>query len=518
MKRSCLPILLCLLLIGLAAAAAEDAKTLVFRGAGLRYEVREGETVLTPSNLSRHEAFLSQLGTDAETVGAYYAASGIVMEVYPEGGGQISVSVTDASPLTDAAEVFQLSEEEREALLARFGESGLYDSAEWSHQAENWLRLSSLATYGGLPVQQIRYVTLHLSRLYTVTGTIAGRDAEAEDEEEILRVIRNLVLLSAIVTPTPQPTPQATLPREAETTPSPEPAPVRVLSGELTLSPIPSVVDEEEVAIAGTARPGEAVTVSEGGAPLGVTAADEDGSFALRAPISGEGAHTLSISSGDAEAVVEVRYQLPPAKLTITEPENPVFTGERILIRGVTEPNATVYATGEKTSANVKANKNGVFTVPIFMNQPGTNTYTLRVRVRGKSETERQVTLTRVMTEREELADFKSRQIALSYADLAANPASFAGRNFVFRGKVMAFTDLDGSPAALVCVTNQRTGVWQDPLYAVLKVGDAIEEGEVYTFYLVGEGLTLPVDGRYTADGEPAEAPVADVFRYTTGR
>lgn len=517
MKRKSLRVLTCLLLLLFAGAAGEQ-RQYVFRNAGLRYTVPGGDVVLTASNLKENAAFLSQLGTDEKTVAAHYAASGIVMEVYPQGGGQIAVSVTDAPPDTEETEISSMSAEEREAFLNRFAESGLYGSAEWAETAENWLRLTSVATYGNLPVRQIRYVTLHLSRLYTVYGTIVGRDTEARDDEAILAVIGNLTLLNAIVTPTPEPTPEPTIQREAEPTPAPPAAAVRLLKGELTLSELPSVVNDEEIAIAGVAYPGATVTVSEEGQVLGTATAGEEGVFSLRVRLAGEGYHTLAFACGDAEAEVTVRYEFPPAKLTITEPASPVFTGERVLIRGVTEPNATVFATGEKTSVNVKANKNGVFTVPIFMNQPGTNTYSLRVRVRGKSETTREVTLTRAMTEREELLAFKERQIQLTYEELAARPAAYAGKNFVFRGKVMAFTDYGGNPAALICVTNQRTGVWRDPVYAVLKVEDKLKEGDVATFYLVGEGLTLPADGKYTADGKDAEAPVGVVFRYATGR
>ena len=517
MKRSFLFALACLLLCRCMSAAGEQ-RDYVFRNAALRYAARDGDTVLTAANLSGYANFLSQLGTDAETVGAYYAASGIVMEVYPEGGGQIAVSMTDGSPVSEKAEASALAPEEREAMLNRFLESGLYESAEWPDSAENWMRLTSTATYGSLPVHQIRYVTLHLSQLYAVFGTVVGRDAELEDDEKILGVIRNLRFLNRMATPTPKPTPEPTIPREEEPTPTPPPASVRMLSGELTLAELPSVVNEEEIVISGTADPGSAVTVSEEGAVLGTATAGQDGGFSLRAPISGEGTHVLRIACGDAEAEATIRYELPPAKLTITEPASPVFTGERILIRGVTEPNGTVYAAGEKTSTHVKANRNGVFTVPIFMNQPGTNTYTLRARIRGKSETVREVTLTRVMTEREELAAFKERQIAVTYEELAAHPEEYAGKNFVFRGKVMEFVDFDGSPAAIVCVTNQRTGVWQDPVAVVLRVSDRVAEGDVVTFYLTGDGLTLPVDGKYTADGKDAEAPVGTAFRYAQAR
>lgn len=517
MKRNCLGAFLCLLLCVFASAEGEQGYY-VFRNVALRYTVRDGDTVLTTANLSEHTDLLSQLGTDAETVAAHYAASGIVMEVFPEDGGQISVSVTDGLPNMTDTDASTMTEEEREAFLNRFVESEIYDSVEWSENEENWMRLTSAATYGSLPVRQIRYVTLHLSHLYSVASTIIGRDIEEKDDLVIIDIIRNLHLLNVSITPSPAPTPVPTIQRNGEPTPEPPAASVRVLSGEIELSDIPSVVYGEEIIISGIVESGGAVTVFEEGEVLGKTTAGEDGSFSLRVRLAREGDNTLRVSCGDAMAETSVSYGLTPAKLIITEPESAVFTGERVLIRGVTEPNATIYATGEKTSTNVKANKNGVFTVPIFMNQPGTNTYTLRVRIRGKAETVRDVTLTRVMTEREELAAFKERQIPVTYEEIAAHPESYAGKNFVFRGKVMDFIDYDGNPTALICVTNLRTGVWQDPLYVVLKVGDHIEEGDIVTFYLVGEGLTLPVDGKYTADGKNTEAPVGIVFRYAQTR
>lgn len=82
--------------------------------------------------------------------------------------------------------------------------------------------------------------------------------------------------------------------------------------------------------------------------------------------------------------------------------------------------------------------------------------------------------------------------IALSYDDLAQDPAKYAGKRFILRGKVMDFTDYDGRPCALICVTNPSTGVWQDAMYVVLSTSDEVQAGDVLTFYLVGEAITLP--------------------------
>ena len=99
--------------------------------------------------------------------------------------------------------------------------------------------------------------------------------------------------------------------------------------------------------------------------------------------------------------------------------------------------------------------------------------------------------------------------VAPEYDAVAKNPQKYLDKKFMFRGKVMEFTDYDGSPCALVCVSNVATGVWKDPVFIVLEGDEGVAEGNIATFYLTGEGLTLPAAGEYTRDGAEVEAPVA---------
>jgi len=72
----------------------------------------------------------------------------------------------------------------------------------------------------------------------------------------------------------------------------------------------------------------------------------------------------------------------------------------------------------------------------------------------------------------------------------------------------MDFTDYDGRACALVCVDNPTAGKWYDPVWVVLGGEEELAAGDIATFYLTGEGLTLPAGGEYTIDGNAAEAPV----------
>ena len=74
-----------LLMLTVSCALAQN--TYVFPYEGIRYTQQDGETVLTQTNLGEHAALIESLGTTPDAILASYMASGIVMEVIPEGGG-----------------------------------------------------------------------------------------------------------------------------------------------------------------------------------------------------------------------------------------------------------------------------------------------------------------------------------------------------------------------------------------------------------------------------------------------
>lgn len=421
-------ILVFLAVLTFVSSAAAQSSIYVFPNDGFRFQQKEGETVLTRTNLETNSELISQLGTTVEAVRASYDATGIVMEVITAEGRQIAFSVSPADLKDTADEMADLKETGKNALLQRFSESGLYQDCGFAEGLPDWIRMMSSAMYGSMPVWQLRYTTLHLGRFLTVNSTAVGREPTAEDDELLVDLISRMKLLA----PLPQ-----------QDSPSPE----------VTATPSPQPVQNENA-----------------------------------------------------------------AKLIITEPEDMTFTGSRVLVRGLTEPNATVFAASDSMHTSVKANKNGAFSVPITLEKAGSEVFRLRVNPKDKEETIVEITLTRVLTEREQLAAFKATQTQARYEDLLADPSAYIGKNFIFRGKVMGFTDLDGQPCALVCVSNPQTGIWRDPIYAVLKVDDEVNIGDVLTFYLVVTGITLPAPGEYLESGMETEVPVASVFHYTANR
>ena len=514
MKRRAMALLLGVMML-LGAGALAQETTYVFPYEGFRYTQRSGETVLTQTNLHEHEELIASLGTTQDAILASYMASGIVMEVLSQEGGQIAVSVADAGAFSDVQWMAEIDADRLAAFKALFEDSGLYEKVELTQTEPVCVRLTSSAMYASMPVYSLRYAMLHLGRLYMITQTIVGRAPEGTDDVRMAEVLAGMKLLTTASDPTPEPTPVPTPTPEPTPVPTPGIAEVLASEGTMEVNGVPSYTNDPQITVSGVTDPSVEVRVAVDDRTLGTTTARKDGSFLLDVTLPEDGEQMLAVMTDTAEVMLSVTYEMPMAKFIIPGPEETVFTGDHVIVRGETEPNATVYITGKGMNTNVKANKSGDFSIRVFIADESTETFELRTKAKGYQENSAEITLTREYTLREGIANFRKRMQAVEYADLAKAPEKFVGKQFLLRGKVMEFADYDGRACALVCVNNPTAGTWYDPVWVVLGGDEEIAEGNIVSFYLIGEGLTLPADGAYTADGQPVEAPVV-VAKYVS--
>ena len=507
MKHPALALLLCAAM--LPAGALAQQTTYVFPYEGFRYTQNEGETVLTQTNLSEHADLIASLGTTQEAVLAGYMASGTVMEIIPEDGGQIAVSVVSAGAFSEIQSMDEMSDEQLEQLREQFEESGLYDACELTRTSPVCVRLTSSAMVASMPVYTLRYATLHLGQMLMLTQTVVGRECDETDDARMVQVLGGVKLLQSRTEPTPTSTPVPTPTPEPTPVPTPGVAEEEAFKGEMTVNGVPAYTNSRVLTLSGTAQPSRELRVTVDGESVARTTTKKDGTFSVNVSLPREGELTLAVMTDEAERRFTLRYEKPAAALEILEPTELTFTGDNVLIKGVTEPEATVYVTGKGNRTNVKAGRTGVFSVRIFMSDAGTESFTLRASLKEYADTEITLTLTRELTEREQLAAFRQKVIEANYAALVKNPAQYAGKNFIFRGKIAEFTDYDGTPCALVLTDNVSTGVWNGPVWVLLQSDMEFKVGDIITFYLIGLEQTIPADGQYTKDGAEVEAPVA---------
>jgi len=508
MKHRWLGMLLCVCLMGMASCAAAQNTTYVFPYEGLRYTQQDGEAVFTQTNLDEHAALIESMGTTPDAILASYIASGIVLEVIPDEGGQIAVSLADAGDYAGVKSMDELDDAALAAFAAQFENSGLYQNVSVTQTEPVCVSLTSSAMYGSMPVYSLRYATLHLGRMVLLTQTIVGRAPQQEDEARMERLLSGLKLLSVLPSATPAPTAVPTPTPEPTPKPTPGVAQVVASDGNMTVDSIPAYTEDAQLQISGTTDASAEVRVAVGGETIGRTTAKKDGTFALNVTLPQEGDLTLAVMTDAAEQMLSLHYEMTQAKLVITEPQETTFTGKTITIRGETEPQATVYVEGGNTRTSVKAGRTGVFAVRITQEAEGAVEYAVRVKADGFKESTQTVTLNRELTEREGITLFRQKMIEPKYDEYVRGAAKYAGRSIKYRGKVMAFTDYNGSPCALVCVSNPGVGIWKDPIYVILDPSVEIEVGQVATFYFIGEGQTLPAGGEHTSDGNEIEAPV----------
>lgn len=502
-----------------AGTALAAQNTYVFPYEGLRYTQQAGETVLTQTNLDDHADLIASLGTTQEAILASYMSAGIVMEVIPDQGGQIAVSVADAGDFADVRNMNELSEDELSAFAAQFEESGLYESVSLTKTAPVCARLTSSAMYGSMPVYTVRYATVHLGRLCMLTQTVVGRVPDASDDAQMEGVLSGLRFLSTVTEPTPTPTPAPTATPEPTPVPTPGVAQLVAEEGDMTVTGVPAFTTSAQLTIEGTAEASKTVTVRVGEKTLGQTTVKKDGTFSIRVTLPQAGEMTLAVMTDTAEKMFSVRYEMPAASLTITGPEKTTFTGDNILLKGETEPDATVFIESDNYKTNVKANRNGAWSARLYFEDAGSRTYTLRTKADGFSEARSQITLTRELTEREWITNFRLKMIDPKYEDLAANVQDYKGKQIVERGKVMEFADYDGTPCALICTENPGKGIWTAPMWVILGDETEIKAEDVITVYLVCEGLSLPADDAYYKGmSAEHEAPVMRLAHWSTAK
>lgn len=489
--------------------------TYVFPYEGFRYTPQENEIVLTQTNLAEYEELLASLGTSPEAVLANYLSTGVVMEVI-EDRGQIAVSVVDSPFKEISSSLSEMSAEEAAQVLSYFEESGLYETCDLVAGEPDYVRLTTSAMFASMPVYSIRYVTLSGDKMYTLNLTVIGRSVEEADEAAMLSLLSGMKMFAARTRATTEPT------ITPVTTPEPEEktslAKAENTSGNLSVDAVPAVNYEGQLVLTGSTEPETGITVKVDGNVVGEATATAEGTYSVRVRLPQKGDNRLEITAGDASAEMVITYMLPLAEVTINEPTESEFTGSSILLRGTTVPDATVYFNGDGVNTNVKANRNGAFSIRLTFENAGTYHINIRSHMTGYTDFNSSITLTRKLTEREELAAFRLNISPAGYEQLKAEPERFADAKFIFRGRITAYTDYNGRPCALVHTSNPSTGNWRNPIYIVID-GDTIPPTDsVVTFYVIGEGITLPVDGQYSDSGVEEEIPVTVAFYLTTDR
>lgn len=134
--------------------------------------------------------------------------------------------------------------------------------------------------------------------------------------------------------------------------------------------------------------------------------------------------------------------------------------------------------------------------------------YSITAHAEGRSATTIEIAVDRRLTPQEEEEAYRRAAKgveAYGYASLAVAPETFAGKAITFRGRVDSFADLGGYPCALVYTVNPSTGVWAEPIWALMTQAAQLEAEDIRTFYGEIRGDSLV----YTDEsGEDRQAPV----------
>jgi len=179
-------------------------------------------------------------------------------------------------------------------------------------------------------------------------------------------------------------------------------------------------------------------------------------------------------------------------KLIITSPKDgeTVKGVDKVIIKGYSEPNATVTINGK----NVTLETDGNFTYEVLVKM-GMNTIKISAKAPGKSTTTLKGDIMRVESEDEYKASCKTT----SFNELDKNPDKYAGQRVVYTGRVIQIMEDFGTTDIRMDVND----VFGDTIYVTFDgTTSAVEDsmitvyGEVYGSYtyesVAGYQITLP--------------------------
>lgn len=489
--------------------ATGEALTYVFPYEGLRYTAAEGETVLTQENLAQHADFLKAQGTTPDTVYASFAANQTVMEIFAP-NAQLALSVAQTQEFRPDAGSARMDDARRAEFLDSFAASGLYESAAWSEDEDDYLRLTYSAMYGDVPMYFLRYVTLRHGQLYQYTLSVTGREIDRSDDAAVLSILGRIEYLGQLATPapTPSPTPVPT----PSPTPRPTPGAAAVVDEAegvtLLVDPFDAWTDSADFTLTGTASAGASLTLSINGTSVARATAQKNGTYKFRTTLNKEGELEITVKATkkDEEPAHKsylMTYEKPTLAIEMTEPTGYVDT-KNVRLRGITAPGATVFVRGNGMNTNVKANKSGEFSISVPLEKEGDFTYTISAKLDNWHDGEIQFTLTRVFSTQEQIAAFRNSLSTIEYAKLASASEGLVGKNVSLRGRISAFSDYEGLPCLLLYTKNPGKGIWTEPVWILCDEILSFEMDNIKTFYATVEGITLPYTNE---DGTSGEAP-----------
>ncbi|GHU74199.1 hypothetical protein AGMMS49992_14960 [Clostridia bacterium] len=469
------------LMLGLWMSAGAAADVYVFPQAGLRLDVLDGETVLTPQSLDTLSDFVGANGLDADALRSAYYAERTLFEVFRVDGVRVTLSAREWSGDGAALES-----------LAAFA-----DSYNWIDDV--WLRMEN-AYESIIQVTDAAIIDGGLIELTARAEPSMGMDVLRGALDSVKARINWIDKQQPQAVPSSDyiPTPLTGIARTLET------------GGTLALDIVrlPSWTADGYISTNGKTQPGAWIELAVDGERIAVTRADTDGVFAFEFNIDGaDGEHRVQFvatyggeSVRRAHAVLLARGGTPLAVVPSMYPVTGSFD-----LYVYTLPDAAIELVTPSSLMHGRANTAGYLYFSLSIRRGSTADYKVTAQKEGFASSVVELSIERELTEIERVQEFRAYVVNIPYKRLLENSGSDAGRYTEMRGRIEWVGEQDGLPVLVVNITNAAAGDWRDPVFVrcdtllQFGVGDTlgllgVVRGELTTV----EGTEMPVlDGKF---------------------
>lgn len=422
--RKTISLLLLLALLFPAGSALAEEYAFEEGHFGLSISTDKYETILTPQNLTQHDAFLQTLGLTPESSLEEFITQGILLKAFD--GEESRVLIVSAVKDVDATQYFDINlqtPEVRAYYRRVHGKDGIYaaqgyayDSLEWRNfrDAGRFLMLRySLREDGKVIARGFQRRSIRNGFTITVDMRINGRQVKGADNTELNKVFDTL--------------------RFASILPLPE-LPVQLMEKKTA----PAETIEPEFEMSGRTEPGAklyaAVTsFTATKADIYEVMADSRGDYKFTVKLPREDLYlmTLTVSKEGSlplELHRSISFQMGMLPVTLDSVPSETLTSDSLTISGATDPGVTVQLNVNDENTTKRTNNNRTFSFRVDTSREGNYLIRLTLSKAGFETRVFTYTAERTLDEAARSERMKAEAVRPAYDALVSGIDRYDGR------------------------------------------------------------------------------------------
>ncbi len=478
-------VLLLLLLLSVCLCCTAHADSFTFDDFSAACEIEGSKyTILTPSNLGEHTAWLETRSLTQAAVLADWETRGVLLQAWTSAGDACLEITAVQDDLADQYyDVNQVTTDDRKTY--RLGHStdkdGFYRAQGYDFTAADWkntsrtgrfLELTYTRTLNGETYRGYARKTIRNGWSIMLDYQVYGRGLKSSDKKALDNVMDTWEFLEVF------------------------PRPVTSVSKLIFSVRPPQETNTGKFTVEGSGTPGLHII----GVVMRMSASDvqqfdvtvgKNGKFEMDVVLPKEGVWLMTYTVENASTVVEegvfdtITYQKDLLTVSLNSELPTILTGKELTISGVTMKQTMVQCiVDSRYQKSVTTNNSGKFSFTIDTSEEGDYTITLVFEKKGYSSRRFRAEASREYTEEDRRQMIRDEAVKPAYKNLTGKLSSYTGRYMVYTLYIERIEETPTGYITYAGMNRTKSGVYQNPVVVRTSELPAYASGDAVQMYL----------------------------------